>query len=619
MLPQPQRRRGRPRHAQTRLLAIQPLGRHHFAFVRALLEGLDPRSAHTRYLAFAGQPSDLRQIHTQLKKLTRAIEQGGQAIGMSTLADRAGSVIRRLPGIKRRRPKLVTDTRKCVTTHDLERPVSAMARPTLDQWIQEQPDPDFFTVAEWAQQYEAEFPAPAPQPKVPAAEFAEFADAQDALDEEGALTHQQRQAAIAALIDLEKALSQEPSLDDALQRWFACGLNERLAGAELLTLRDLVQFVNVHGHRWHRHVAGLGATRAKRIVAWLSGPAAKAGAPLSEQGRHSAVELQARRPLQGGASEARNEDGRTVAAIEQWLRGYCGKTRYDYSHAAEHLLRWCRDQRLKPLSDLDQDDVRAYRSFLADPHVHPEGGPLRRPLGLNSQRRELAILSSLWRSLVQQGIVRTNVVARIGVKVNPGAIVARTSFDGKQWTFVQRVLDAEPDTPSSRRLRLVLQLGRTTGMSLTEITSAKVMTVKQEIVDGKPAWVLGISAPGQESPILVMDEVKTLIDLHHADVAACGGGPNSEEAADSFATPRSEGRPLIGRLREPPPRLVADRPASIARTTTAVERSALYQSLKRFFRRVAKEAQMHDDAPSPGTFLAAASPWLCNASEVGNV
>jgi hypothetical protein len=50
-----------------------------------------------------------------------------------------------------------------------------------------------------------------------------------------------------------------------------------------------------------------------------------------------------------------------------------------------------------------------------------------------------------------------------------------------------------------------------------------------------------------------------------------------------------------------------------------VERSALYQSLKRFFRRVAKEAQMHDDAPSPGTFLAAASPWLCNASEVGNV
>jgi hypothetical protein len=54
----PNRPRGRPRGTQTRLLHEHAghLGRHHFAFLRALLDGVELEQAWTRYLAFSGGP-----------------------------------------------------------------------------------------------------------------------------------------------------------------------------------------------------------------------------------------------------------------------------------------------------------------------------------------------------------------------------------------------------------------------------------------------------------------------------------------------------------------------------------------------------------------------------------
>ena len=66
----PARRRGRPRGAKTRLLreGSGELGRHHFAFLRALLDGVDLERAWKLYLSFTGGPSDRRHFAGRLRR-----------------------------------------------------------------------------------------------------------------------------------------------------------------------------------------------------------------------------------------------------------------------------------------------------------------------------------------------------------------------------------------------------------------------------------------------------------------------------------------------------------------------------------------------------------------------
>jgi hypothetical protein len=63
------RRRGRPPGAKTRLLreGSGELGRHHFAFLRALLDGVDLERAWRLYLSFTGGPSDRRHFAGRLR------------------------------------------------------------------------------------------------------------------------------------------------------------------------------------------------------------------------------------------------------------------------------------------------------------------------------------------------------------------------------------------------------------------------------------------------------------------------------------------------------------------------------------------------------------------------
>ena len=79
MIVTPNRPRGRPRGTETRLLHEHAghLGRHHFAFLRALLDGVELEQAWTRYLAFSGGPSDRRHFVSRQRQVVEAIEHAG--------------------------------------------------------------------------------------------------------------------------------------------------------------------------------------------------------------------------------------------------------------------------------------------------------------------------------------------------------------------------------------------------------------------------------------------------------------------------------------------------------------------------------------------------------------
>jgi hypothetical protein len=42
-----------------------------------------------------------------------------------------------------------------------------------------------------------------------------------------------------------------------------------LRNVGLVTLADLVAFINVYGYRWHARIKGFGVLRAQHVLAWL--------------------------------------------------------------------------------------------------------------------------------------------------------------------------------------------------------------------------------------------------------------------------------------------------------------------------------------------------------------
>ena len=79
----PPRRRGRPRGAKTRLLreGSGELGRHHFAFLRALLDGVDLERAWRLYSPSPADPAIVIHFATRLRLVVAAIEHAGEARG----------------------------------------------------------------------------------------------------------------------------------------------------------------------------------------------------------------------------------------------------------------------------------------------------------------------------------------------------------------------------------------------------------------------------------------------------------------------------------------------------------------------------------------------------------
>lgn len=74
---------------------------------------------------------------------------------------------------------------------------------------------------------------------------------------------------VRALNYLETVLSVIPSAADRLESWFARPTAKCLRNRGIVTLADLVQFINAHGYRWHARITGFGRQRAEQVLAWL--------------------------------------------------------------------------------------------------------------------------------------------------------------------------------------------------------------------------------------------------------------------------------------------------------------------------------------------------------------
>ena len=488
----------------------------HFAFMRALAQGLDERASWDRYLRLEGEHTDLRTVRKTI----------------AWIRDEFAAAARRenKPGTAR------------LILLDAERIKSTPKQPTLAEFAQAQGMEDF-SEAEQLEAYEEAYPPSATGGRGGQGRGPQGASAQP--------TRRARviERQLEALRWLQGLVAQDPRPGDRVGAWLNPSLASRLERAGVPTLAALVERINGIGARWWVQVPGVGALKGARILEWLHAneavlglrvgrhvdqpraqlspstlaevvPAATAVRPFEKFLLPADLDGRAgrfRAPIEKCLILARNDH----EAIGAWLaskqpgrvNGELSSTQRAYRKEAERLLLWAILERKKALSSLSVEDATDYRSFLADPpptwcgprhhqRWSPLWRPLEGPLAPVALRHSLTILRSLFAFLVGQGYVTGNPFTAVALPSQPPRPLASSrTLTFAQWDHVDVLLKDHVGTEAGRRLRRGMRWLYVTGLRLAEITNVKCEDLEQ--VDDKAAngtvgndWMLLVVGKG---------------------------------------------------------------------------------------------------------------------------
>lgn len=623
----PPRKRGRPLGSKLQVVRdARALGIHHFAFVRSSLLGLDLREAFNRYLAWSETTTDLRYIHNRRDALLKHIIEAGRHLD-------AG-----LPEHAR-----ITRQLELLRSDALTKPVVVL--PTLQDWVEsERMDPDAWSEADLIAEYKANF----------GLDNADAADAADGLrDPVG--------ERVRALNYLETILCVTPAPTDRLESWFAKSVAKCLRNVALLTLGDLVRFINVYGYRWHGRIKGFGAQRSEQVVAWLrmqcehlnmgisdnvrapkskmalfrSAPSAltlaTAQAQLSQFGQGTLVQIglnriQSSAALAGGQGEFRSHMANTLnasndlEAVNAWLAYYREKpsTQRSYRKEVERFILWCAQELKKPLSSVTSPDCLKYRDFLANvpgtwicalpvQRTDPMWRAFRGQPKAASQKQALVIIQTMFGALCDAGYLVANPMRALmkGFDLPASKVDIRRSFTEAEWNHILQCLDGLPAGSERIRLKCILELLVTSGIRLDELASARHADLRLESLPDLPdTWVLTVTGKRNKTREVPLNEDVVRLLANH-------GKEFMEEDKDH---PDPSSLPLIRTLhasvaqwgRAGDGALVAQ-PLS-QKPGSALSASGIYAVLKRFFALAAKSA--NDAGLDSVRFEKASTHWM---------
>jgi hypothetical protein len=370
---------------------VKPLAAAESAYVRAWAEGLDLRSAWTRFL-------------------------GGEAVSDAVCRAALEDYLERLRSLARlhKRQDLVALLRRSP-----ERIRVVDDRPSIDEFAATQGD--FFSQKELLAEYAALYPEAST----------------------GVRRRERLRTRLVAAVRAASMLdgSRQPHPEDAVVMWLDDRVAQRLASAGAHILEDLMCLIANRGHWWHKSVAGLGPVKATLVVAFLVKhqerlgplpsfalmpraqllsnfkPAIRFGlvpierlAPPPDPVLSGALGL-FRAPIARLTIEAAND----LDAVLAWIDSCpTPATRRAYRSEGERLLLWAMLVKGKALSSLEALDEPAYVAFSASPPeqwIGPRAAqrwsekwrPFTGPLGPSSTRRALAAARSLLSWLAGKG------------------------------------------------------------------------------------------------------------------------------------------------------------------------------------------------------------------------
>ena len=193
----------------------------HFAFMRALVQGVHAPAAWDRYLRTEGDSGDIRLVRATIAWIREEFAAAAKR------QDRFG-------------------TARLVRLDVSKIPDPGIQLPSLEAFAEERGLEDE-SQAEQLAAYETEFGRRSQQ-----------------LRRRGRLVERQ----LEALRWLEDLIAQPPRAGDSVAAWLDPGLAAHLEAADIFTLAQLIERINGIGQRWYAGIRALGQGKAARIVAW---------------------------------------------------------------------------------------------------------------------------------------------------------------------------------------------------------------------------------------------------------------------------------------------------------------------------------------------------------------
>ena len=610
------------------------LGIAHFAFMRAVVQGVALRQAWEKYLRVEGRASDLRLVKTTI----------------AWIRDGFAAAARREHRFGTARLVLMDVSRLA----EVEQPL-----PSLEAFASEH-GLEGFSAAEQVAAYEAAF---------------------------GKATARQSRRArlierqLEALRWLEQLVAQPPLAGDSVSAWLNDSIAQRLEAAGVFTLHQLVERINGLGRNWTASVRGVGAAKAQRVVTWLHDNAfslrmsvgSHVALPRAQLYQHELQKVVAPatdvRPLEkllipseldGHAGRYRRPQAECLMAASNdyeallvWLRTKNGlsaeqvvqakarrrgrslevahaqdwlqllsHTQRAYRKEAERFLLWAVVERRKPLSSMTTEDCVAYREFLADPQPRarwcgqrnrerwsPLWRPFEGPLSAAAQRQTVTVLKNLYAFWIDQNYVMGNPWSGVTVprSAQPRLNTGR-SLSFAQWAFVQEQAQDYGDASTAQRLRFALNLLYATGMRLSEAVAARLDDLQwveyppdSEDDEHVQGWLLSVVGKGQRLrqipvPIDVVGQLSNyLVDR--------GLDADPEH-------PANQGAHLLGKAADL--ELVAPALSQLQPNDAkaGISTNTLYDQLKRFFAHCADKLAGQGDHKGAERMRKASTHWL---------
>ena len=462
---------------------VRRLGPHHFAYLRAVAEGLDLADCARRYLGIE-HGHEAKTAHHEAVDAVRAV------------ARRQGDGAWRLVGLSIRVP-------------------SGEARPSLDAFAQ-QHDLDGFSEGEVLKLYTEAFP----------------------LERKAARVQRLRERQLVLLRRLEGLAAETPQASDLVAGWFEELLAAKLVTAGLLTLGVLNARISAGG-RWFSSLPAVGIAKARRIerhlatllprevqparaLFTLSATPALFGAP-SPAHTYRASDAQAH----GAPGDLVVQEATTMAlarplldvdsdlqAVQSWIQARAGSvaTATLYQRDAHRLLLWLQYEcRGATLAKMTVADCGAFMAFLqhiparwisrvrAAPGT-PGWAPFRGPLSHASCRQSITIIASMFAWLQSAQYLTANpwVLVNQATGDDPGHKMLDTkALSVAAMQEVLRYVSAQAPSPSRARIRFILLFVEAVGLRSAELLSATLGDLRME----PEGWVMQVHGKGSKNRI----------------------------------------------------------------------------------------------------------------------
>ena len=610
----------------------------HFAFMRAVVQGIDVRSSWDRYLRVEGEGTDQRLVRSTTAWIR------DEFAAAAKREDRHGTA--RLVRI---------DISKIAD--------GSQELPSLEAFAESRGIEEF-SQTEQTTAFEAEYGKASARQKRRAKLIARQLD---------------------ALRWLEGLVAQSPRAGDAVAAWLNPALANHLEAADIFTLAQLVERINGIGRRWYAGIKAMGESKAQRIVEWLRELGSPHGHSIELQlGRHVALprsklyahELQAVvapasdiRPLEKFIVPAELDGtrglyrrpqaqcllkaGNDYQAILAWLRSKHGltpdqkanlkarrrqrdtgveqgldwlqalsNTQRAYRKESERFLLWAVTHKGKALSSMSNEDCIEYRDFLADPQPRsrwcgdrgrerwsPLWRPFEGPLSASAQRHAVTILKNLYGFLVDQNYLMGNPWSAVGVPRSAGPKVnAGRSFSLAQWGFIEAQLKMLQATSANQRLTFGLHLLYATGLRLSEVVAATVDDLQwveypADASDDQPmqGWMLRVIGKGQKErevplPIDVVGELAKYLRSRGLD-------PDPEDIGN-------QGAFLLGKASDAAARAPGLNTGQRFDPREGIAATTFYDQIKAFFMGCGDVLRGQGDARGAERFAKASTHWM---------